>query len=255
MPGPKKKRLTPERRAELDSAMEATDGNLVDTSKILSCNVETLKKWIANDDIMLRKWKPEWIKDEDADESIHRPRQLTAVQRRELAIAKEEESLKEGFRELGVDDETTAYLVTVAGFTNGRIEGVTDLLTGGMSASAINMIDLVRRLKEDADKIAKNPDRYSEVNDKGVVVYSGWKKLKEVRQQIAEYTKELRNLSKDIRDMRIADAKIEEIRRVQKEREQDPKKTPGFGPPEVYGNPKLTQNNYYGNQIKEAEKE
>ena len=192
---------------------------------------------------MMRKWKPEWISDEDIDESIHKPRQLTASQRRDLAIAKEEQGLSGGFRELGVPDETIKYLVSVAEFANGKMDSITQLLTGGMSVSALSMIDLIRQLKADADKLALDPSKYDEVNPAGTITYSGWKKLKDVRDQIKEMTKEFRNLSKQSREMQIDDAKIKEIRRRQMEDAAKPKKSAGFGgPPEVFGNtPNLTQ--------------
>lgn len=251
----KKKIMTAERRDEIDRAMEATGGVLTTTSTLLKCRVETLKKWIRSDDILMRKWKPNWIKEEDLDPEVHRPIQLSGDQRRDLAIAKENKSLAQGFRDLGFNEDEIKFYSSIASFTNGRMDQVIDFTYGGMARGAAKMLKLADDTKELLDKVSANPDAYNEYGEKGNITYSGWKKMKEIQSAYLAIQKEIRATNEEVIKSKIQCAKIEEIKKRQKEEANKTKKVPGFGgPPEVFGNtPNMTQNNYYCKNEKQAD--
>lgn len=247
--------MTPERRDEIDRAMEVTDGTLTTASKILRCHPDTLKRWIESDDILLRKWKPEWVKEDVEDTEVHRPIQISGKERRAIALSKEDRTLKKGFRDLGFSDDEVSFLTGIAEFTNGRIDEVIDLTYGGMVRNYSKLLKIFSDTQEVLDQMLKDPSAYNEYGEKGNITYSGYKKMKEMMNALLEIAKEARATNTAAEQTMITRAKILEIKKRQQEDDKGPPKVPGFGPPEVFGNPHFTQNNHYHNEIKKADKD
>lgn len=242
------KPITPERREELDAAMEATGGVVSHAAKILKCKDTTLKFWIKSDSILKAKW---FGLDPEEDTSIHKP-EITDQERSALAFAKEEVNMAKGWGSLGFDLKETEKLLQISNFTNGRMEKITDLTTGGMSRNAARLLLLFDETYEKIQEVMANPEKYHEYEQRGKdgeggqkIVYSGWKKLKELMNTLLEIAKETRSTNDAAQASIIQRAKIEEIKKRMAEDSKGPKKVPGFGgPPEVYGNPTFVQNNY-----------
>lgn len=254
---PKTLKITATRRAELDAALEASGGVFNTAAQILGCHGATVKKHVKADDILCRKWKPEWVKEDGEDPEIHRPVQLTAYDKEEIAMAKQDRSLQKGFVELGFAEDEIAFLTPLAEFSNGRLEQVIDLTYGGMVNNTAKLMILFNKQLEKVNSIMLNPDLFDETNAEGTIVYSGYKKLKESTTILLEIQKEVRATARAAEDTMITRAKIREIKKRQQEEDKDPLKKPGFGgPPEVFGTtPNLTQNVYSNQETKKADAE
>lgn len=254
----KPKRMTTERRAEIERAMEAADGVASTASGILGCKPATLANWIKSDDILLRKWRPDLVKDDGADPEIHRPTQINPVEAKTMALAKEDRSLAAGFRDLGFSKEEIEFLTPLAEFTNGRFEQVIDLTYGGMVNNTAKLLKLFQDTLDQVLKIQENPSAYDETNSEGVVLYSGWKKLKEARSSLLEIQKEIRATKSEAEETMITRAKIKEIQKRQAEEAANKTlKKPAFGgPPEVFGHaPKMEQHIHHHHEPKPVDAE
>ena len=144
-------------------------------------------------------------------------------------------------KNLGFDEGDSEFLIKVAKSTVGKFDSVHDLALGGVVNTLGNLILLRKRLQEEFDKVAENPEAHDIVNSVGVVTYPGHKKLIELSDRITAISKEIRSVNKAMEDGYITRAKIEQIKRQREEEERTGKKFAGFGPPKT-----MIQNNYYG---------
>lgn len=242
--GQKKHSLTPEKRDEIDRAMEATGGVRTKAAKILRMKNDTLKNHLEKDGPLRLKWCNAPV-EETFDPEIHRPITMTAEEKKELALSLEEGSLAKGFRELGFKDDEVAQLAQIAQFTNGRLDKISDLTAGGMANQSARLMLLFNSTFDQLKAISENPKAFNEedTDDKGNVktTYSGWKKMKDLTTGLLEIAKEIRQTDAAGRDAMIVRAKIDEIKKRQAEESKGAPKVPGFGPPEVYGNPTFIQ--------------
>lgn len=245
-------KLTPERRAEILSAMEASNGVKKAAAKILGCQPTTLANHIKRDEVLAAKYDPNY-KPDVADPQIHRPvdkAQVTAI-----SLAKEEASLVGGWQEVGFTEEESEYLAGLSKFTNGRLDAVIDFTYGGMVHNATSLSLLVQKIMNKLNEVMANPSKFDEMNDQGTVVYSGYRKMKELNNSLIEVMKEMRATNSAAEQTMITRAKIDEIKRIKEENSKTGVRKPGFlgGPPEVFGNaPNLTQNVTNNNAPKDA---
>lgn len=240
--GHPRKRLTPEEAEELDRAMEASGGSMAGAARILGRNVATVKKWLHGHKPLMRKWKPERCEGVDEDtQDIFRAPVLSPEEKRYLAAERVDARIEKDVRNLGFDEDDSDFLVQVAKSTVGKFDSVHDLALGGVVNSLGNLMLLRKRLQEEFDKIAENPEAHDIVNSVGAVTYPGHKKLIELSDRITAISKEIRNVNKATEDGYITRAKIEQIKRQREEEEKTGKKFAGFGEPKT-----MIQNNYYG---------
>jgi len=232
-------KLTPQRREEIQSAMEMSNGVKKDAAKILKCAPATLAQHIKRDDVLRAKYDPTFVP-EVVDSEVHRP--VDRDQVTSIALAKEEATLVGGWEQLGVTAEETEYLARLATFTNGKLDQVIDFTYGGMVHNSTMLSLLVGKTMETLKDIMENPASFHEMNDDGAITYSGFRKMKEMNSSLLEIMKEMRATNAAAEQTMITRAKIDEIKRIKEESNKTGHRKPGFGPPEVFGaGPKLTQ--------------
>lgn len=244
MPG-KPHPITPEMRDEIDAAMEATGGVVTKAAKILKTKPPTLKNRILAETSLRMKWYPG---EPTPDADIHRPLTKTAGEAKRDALTLETENLQRGFREMGFKDDDIKELAKMAQFTHGRLKEVTDLTAGGMANQSARLMLMFNKIHERVLQMSECPEKYNEYNEdeKGrKLAYSGWKKLKELMATMLEISSEIRKTDAAGREAMVMRYKIDEIENKLRENQREGKKVPGFGPPEVFGNPKFIQNNFY----------
>lgn len=243
-------KLTPQRREEIQSAMEASNGVKKAAAKILKCSHATLANHIKRDDVLRAKYDPTYVP-EKVDPEIHRPADKDQVA--SIALAKEEASLVGGWQEVGFSEDESAYLAGLANFTNGRMERIIDFTYGGMIHNSTSLALLAKDSVEMLKEIMKDPAKFHEYNDDGAITYSGYRKMKEMNSSVMEIMKEMRATNDAAEQTMITRAKIDEIKRIKEEANQTGVRKPGFGPPEVFGaGPKMTQNVTNNNGAKGA---
>lgn len=235
-----KKKLTPERRAEILSAMESCDGNKTHAAKVLGCTLQTVNRHIKCDEVLRSKYDPKY-KPEHADLEIHRP--ASKDEAASISIAKEEATLVGGWQDVGFSEEESRYLSSLADFTNGKMDRIIDFTYGGMIKNVTSLSLLVKDTIDMLREVMKDPSKYHEYNDDGDITYSGFRKMRELQNSVSEQMKEMRATNSAAEQTMITRAKIDEIKRIKEENNQKGARRPGFGPPEVFGSvPSMTQN-------------
>lgn len=229
-----KTKLTPERRAEILSAMDAANGVKAAAVKILGCTTQTLNRHIKQDEVLRSRYDPTY-KPAVVDTEIHRP--ASKDDATSIAIAKEEASLVGGWQDVGFTEEESQYLSGLSQFTNGKLDQVIDFTYGGMVKNATSLSLLVRDTIQMLKKVMENPAAFHEYNDDGAITYSGFRKMKELQNSVTEQMKEMRATNSAAEQTMITRAKIDEIKRIKEESNQQGAKRPGFGPVEVFGKP------------------
>src|SRR5690554_2985782 len=172
--GHPRKKLTPEEAEELDRALESSRGSMAGAARILGRNVETVKKWLNSHKPLLRKWKPERCEGVDMDtEDVFRAPVLSPEEKRYLAAQEADKRIEQDVKNLGFEEGDSEFLIKVAKSTVGKFDSVHDLALGGVVNTLGNLILLRKRLQEEFDKVAENPEAHDIVNSVGVVTYPG----------------------------------------------------------------------------------